>query len=79
VGPTAEGRTLNACEACGTECPESAAYCGTCGHRLGRQPEEPVAVNVHVVSPWWDGCIGCFSWAVASVVIIALVGWIFSC
>jgi hypothetical protein len=38
-----------------------------------------VVVNVRVVNSWWDGCIGCFSWAVGIVVILALVGWIFSC
>jgi ferredoxin len=75
----AEGRGVTGCEACGADCPESAAYCGACGHRLGRQPEERVVVNVRVVNSWWDGCIGCLSWAVAVVVIIALIGWIFSC
>lgn len=70
---------MTTCEACGTRCPEGAAYCGACGHRLGQQPEEPAVVNVRVVNSWWDGCIGCNSWAVGVVVILVLVGWIFSC
>ena len=39
----------------------------------------PAVVNVRVVNSFWDGCVGCFSWAVGIVVILALVGWIFSC
>ena len=70
---------MSSCEACGTECPEGAAYCGACGHRLGRPPDEPVVVNVRVVNSFWDGCIGCFSWAVGVVAIVFLIAWIFSC
>jgi len=67
------------CEACGAECPVGAAYCGVCGHRLGKRPEEPVVVNVRVVNSCWDGCVGCFAWVVGAIVILALIGWIFSC
>jgi hypothetical protein len=70
-----EGRSVSSCEAYGAECPES----GACGHLLGRPPEEPVVVDVRVVNSFWDSCIGSFSWAVAVVVVVALVGWIFSC
>ena len=67
------------CEACGTESPAGAAYCGACGHHLGEKPEEPVIVNVRVVNSWWDGCIGCFSWVVAVVAILFLIAWLASC
>jgi hypothetical protein len=70
---------MTTCEACGTECPEGAAYCGACGHQLGQRPQEPLVVNVRVVNSWWDGCIGCVSWAVGIAVIMFLVAWLFSC
>ena len=70
---------MSSCEACGTECPESAAYCRACGHRLGRQPEEPLVVTVRVVDSSWDGCIGCISWAVGVTVIVFLITWALGC
>jgi len=67
------------CEACGTECPAGAAFCAVCGHRLGVAPEEPINVNVRVVDSAFSGCLSCFTTAVAVVVLIFVVLWIFSC
>lgn len=67
------------CEACGNECPSGAAFCGACGHRLGEQPEEPVNVNVRLVDSPGSGCCSCLTTAVAAVVLVGFVLWIFSC
>jgi hypothetical protein len=84
---------LTTCEVCGRPCPDADAFCGACGHELGRtpgavvcqspvesrEPVEPAVVNVRVVNSFWDGCAGCVGWVVGLVVIALLVGWIFSC
>ena len=74
---------MASCEACGTDCPEGAAFCRVRGHRLGVAPEEPVDITVRVVDPQQSGCLGgcwsCITLAIATVVIIALVTWLFSC
>jgi hypothetical protein len=67
------------CEACGTQCPAGAAYCGVCGHRLGEQPAEPVTVNVRLVDSPRRGCVSCFTAAVGVVAVLFLILWIFSC
>jgi hypothetical protein len=71
------------CEACGNDCPDGAAFCGTCGHRLGVMPEEPVNVTMRVVDPRPGGCLSgcwsCLTFAIAALVIVALVTWLFSC
>jgi rRNA maturation endonuclease Nob1 len=67
------------CEACDNECPEGAAFCGVCGHRLGERPAEPLTVNVRVVDSPFGGCLSCLSTAVAIVVIVFVVAWLFSC
>jgi hypothetical protein len=67
------------CEACGNECPSSATFCAACGHRLGEKPEEPVTINLRIVDPPLHGCWSCFTTAVAVVVLVFFVLWIFSC
>ncbi len=67
------------CEACGVECPEGAAFCGACGHRLGRQPQEPVDVTVRLVGSLFSDCLSCFTWVVGVVAVLFLVVWLFSC
>ncbi len=67
------------CEACGNQCPEGAAFCGACGHRLGEQPREPVNVNLRLVDSPRSGCLSCFTTAVGLVALAFLVLWIFSC
>lgn len=61
------------CEACGTECPADAAFCGACGHRLGSEPQEPVVVNVRVVDSVWHNFWSCLS-TVAGLLALRL-GW----
>ena len=70
---------MASCEACGNECPVGAAFCGACGHRLGEQPEEPVTVNVRLVDSPSSGCWSCFTTALAVLVMVVFVAWIFSC
>ncbi len=81
---------MTTCEVCGRTCPQSDAYCGSCGHELGSPPgvvtcrspvqsEEPTVVNVRVVNSFWDGCVGCFGWVVGVLVIAVLIGWVLSC
>lgn len=76
---------MAACERCGVQAPDGARYCAACGHRLGWPPEQPTIIEVPQPSERgaartvWDGCIGCFSWAVVGVLVVLLVGWIFSC
>jgi hypothetical protein len=81
--PRPQGATVAICGACGNDCPEVAAFCGARGHRLGVTPAEPVTLTVPVVDPQPGGCLcGCcslFAVAIAIVVIIALVTWLFSC
>ncbi len=74
-----EGATVASCEACGNECPAGAAFCAACGHRLGVAPEEPINVNVRLVGSAFGSCLSCFTNAVAVVVLIFFVLWIFSC
>jgi hypothetical protein len=69
------------------QAPAGARYCAACGHRLGWSPEQPVVVEVQppaepergAARTAWDGCIGCFSWAVVGVLVVLLVGWVLSC
>jgi len=74
-----EGATVATCEACGNECPAGAAFCAACGHRLGVASEEPINVNVRLVDSAFSSCLSCFTTAVAVVVLIFFVLWIFSC
>ena len=75
----AKGTDVASCEACGNECPAGAAFCAACGHRLGEAPAEPVTVNVRLVDSPARGCLSCFTTAVAVVVLVFFVLWIFSC
>ena len=70
---------MASCEACGNECPAGAAFCAVCGHRLGDRPGEPVTVKVRLVDAPSSGCLSCFTTAVAVVVLVFFVLWIFSC
>lgn len=78
---------MAACERCGVDAPAGARFCAVCGHRLGTPPEQPAVIQVQQPAPpepgaartIWDGCIGCFSWAVVGVLVVLLVGWILSC
>lgn len=67
------------CEACGGECPDGAAFCGACGHRLGSEPQEPVVVNVRVGASAWDSFWSCLSTAIGILVLFFLAFWLFSC
>lgn len=77
---------MAACERCGAQSPAEARYCATCGHQLGRPPEQPTVVRIEQPPPdhsgvrtAWDGCIGCFSWLVVGILLVALISWIVSC
>lgn len=74
-----KGASVATCEACGAGCPEGAAFCGACGHRLGTQPGEPVNVTVRLAGGLFSDCLSCLTWAVAVVTLIFLVLWLFSC
>ena len=74
-----EGTNLASCEAYGNECAAGAAFCLACGHRLAEQPEEPITVNVRLVDAPLRGCLSSFTTAVAVVVLVFFVHWIFSC
>ncbi len=77
---------MAACERCGVPAPPNARYCGACGHRLGQPPEQHATIQLQQppaergrAHTLFDGCLGCFSWAVVAVLAVLLVSWIFSC
>jgi hypothetical protein len=70
---------VTVCEACGTECPAGAVFCAACGHRLGERPAEPITVNVRLVDSPLRGFWSCFTTALAVLVLVVFVFWIFSC
>ena len=70
---------MASCEACGNECPAGAGFCAACGHRLGDRPAEPITVNLRLVDAPQRGCCSCFTTALAVLVLLVFVVWIFSC
>lgn len=74
-----EGESVLICEACGSECPEGAAYCGACGHHLGDAPEEPLIVEVRGRATPSCGCLDCLTTVVVVLVLVFLALWLFSC
>ncbi len=86
------GSPVKVCEQCGHDWPDQYAYCGACGHELGRpsievvhqqsrsrwEPDEPTVVNVRVVNGFLDSCLNCFGTAIGIIVIVFVIAWIIS-